>query len=215
MSRDPCILGWAQSGAVCPPGISFVPLDGTDILLIQDTCAPDARNRLQSQVRCFDYGVDFLPTMPAAAVSPSEASGFAATHALELAGLLCDLSGTGQVTLSMGTEPLPAPPKNAPTGRDWMQQRHARHKQLTARNAIAIDVFDQLGTQNFVTKTRTTGFQTERDVLVPRDCFIPFLNDLQAKARSISSAPAPLAVTGLWPPFSFVQPIWDKRPVWD
>ncbi|CAN0602012.1 unnamed protein product [Ectocarpus sp. 12 AP-2014] len=214
MQHDRTVLGWAKKSTRCPGSVTRLAAGGTDLLLIDVTEAKTARARLELQVMCFETGIDFVPTAPAQLFPEPAGVSRAITQEREIAAMLDHFEGKGQLRLEIADAPVPTAQTAAASGRDWLTRRKALYDTRIARKLRAKDVLDHLDLAEFDIKTRALATGVERDILVPKKALKRVLKHLRTSAEKIDTAMT-LSVTGLWPPFSFVQPFCDSRTTWD
>lgn len=212
---DETVLGWARAGALCPAGVTSHKVDAFDLLLVDSRKAPDARDRLRWQVACFELGLDFVPTAPATAISQADGVHIATKHAATLSEGLERLAGMGQLTLGLTWSSDHGSQSTPENGRAWLAQRRRLHHREAAQKASATVLLDRLDCPGTGTTTREYRKRLERDVLLPRAQFKDALRHLAAKAAALEAGTVSLGVTGLWPPFSFVQPFSGNACPWD
>lgn len=205
MTGQRLVLGWAPSDVRCPAPISVRKIGPIGVLLVPEHIAGTARARLQHQLRHFETGMAFVPTAPAVSVPENDGARIAQMRQKQLAEALVALEGTGQLTLSMTWDiPVQRLP-NRTCGRDWLHQRKHLHAEADHRSRTALTFLDLLEDLGLASRTRQKNQSVERDLLVSETRMNSIRQRIQKHAATFKAGDLSLTVTGLWPPFSFVQ----------
>ncbi|MEO0745696.1 MAG: GvpL/GvpF family gas vesicle protein [Pseudomonadota bacterium] len=205
MTGQRLVLGWAHSDVHCPAPIAVRKVGPIGVLLVPEHAAGTARARLQHQLRCFETGMAFVPTAPAESVPENDGARIAKSQQKQLAEALVALDGMGQLTLSM-TWASPVQRLHKRTcGRDWLRHRKDLHAEADHRSRTALTFLDLLQNLGQASRTRQQNQGVERDLLVSGARMNSIRQRIQKHAATFEAGDLRLTVTGLWPPFSFVQ----------
>ena len=194
------VLGWTQEAGPLPAGVSQHRYNAGVILLASPDVSDGARDRLALQVKCFDSGIGFIPASPHIKLTVHDALTLA-----KKPGFLDQLGGlqdNGQFTLALH---CPTQTKrSASHGRNWLIERKALHDTQSNSVAFTTDLVEQTGLK--ATPLRSRGDMVECDLLANRNAANEIRQSIQRIIADASfGANATLVVTGLWPPFGFVQ----------
>lgn len=205
MKRKRIVLGWARAGIACPDHVATQRVGPLDILLVDADRGTDARARLLWQVRCFDFGMDFLPVAPSIAMSENAGRATAKDEVKVLEDRLDYLEGLGQLTLSATWRAHSNPIQVKPTGREWLATKSQNLKRDKTARQTATAFFDLLKTTGFETQNWNRDQCVERDILLPRSKLAALTALIHTHATTSDAHTFKLSVTGLWPPYRFVQ----------
>ncbi|PJI91428.1 gas vesicle protein GvpL/GvpF [Yoonia maricola] len=194
------VLGWTRHRTNLPSGVRSLHCGDWTILVSDDPSIQTARHRLAAQVSCFDAGLDFLPTAPAQNIAIYDATSF--TRTTDLDALWRKLSDRGQ--FSVAVRMAADQEHRTQDGRSWLKTRQAQRQRQRHCGTMLADIVAHLKLPT--TQPRHTENSASCDVLVQRDDTNRVHNAMQHLARLMQGPPdMRLCVTGLWPPFGFVD----------
>lgn len=205
-------LGWTDADARPPAPLR---LRGQGPVRLITAPAPEAdtpRQRLELLQQCFDAGLDLIPL----AVADRNSADLAETCPTGLPAQLAALRGCGQLSLTLTWQAAPSTARQI-TGQSWLHQRHRQRAEAAALGQLAVSALltlaDCLPCRQNPPKLAAGGCSL--DLLVPRS----ELGAIQSRISSLSQSlavellpNAALLVTGLWPPYTFVQPATQQIP---
>ena len=205
MTSGRTVLGWTQGHIAYPAPVVVREVGPLGILLVPDHLAATPRTRLQLQMQCFENEIGFIPTAPSLPLSEDDGLRFARARRAELLDALVQFDGLGQLTLSMTWKfPTKRLPKRI-CGRDWLRKRQELHSVSDQLARTALAFFDGCANPVIDSRTRQQNQRVERDILISKRCLDGILNGIRKHADEYDADGLSLTVTGLWPPFSFVQ----------
>ena len=193
-------LGCTSDAKTAPEHVTAYPYGSVELLSTSPSHAGSARERLCLQTMCFDAGMSMLPIAPSHVVSRQEA--VAIMQQIDLMAGLRTVQNTGQLTLSVDLPPRRQDAKQG--GRSWLIARQAelgksrQHAQLLRNIAehIALPASDP----------RIKNSTVQCDILVSRLDTAKVKDKIAQYLSSLADhADMTLLITGLWPPFSFVD----------
>lgn len=193
-------LGWCWSTTRPPQGVTLHP---SGAVAIASGTASTARERMKLQAAIVASGADVLPLAPASQVSLTQAA------ALSLDGVAQALRAiSGQVQMTLLATPQDHPkPAGIATGRDWLRARQGlrddRDAWCNRLHAFA---------QNVSPKTTQPTWRNSRlhcAIMIRRTDVDALKDRLHATSHALPKAR--LVVTGPWPPYSFTQPLAERR----
>lgn len=206
MTASRIVLGWARDRPARTAQMTTRKVGSLFLLMTTAQTAAVPRAIMHQQVRCFENGIDFLPTAPAGNMTETQGVRLAETHERTMTAELARLKGKGQLNLSMNWE-SPTDRKLAVSrGQDWLRARQHGHAVSDHRRRRAMAFLDQCKFNGWDTCTRQPRNRVERDVLMPRGELEDALSHIRRQAADCDENDLALAITGLWPPFSFVKP---------
>lgn len=207
MMAERSVLGWAAAGVDC--GTDVARVGAVEVLLHR--AGDTARARLKAQADCFAQGVNFVPTAPALDLSETVGKSIADQHQQQILTDIDSLKNRGQMYLTLQWSQPDDPPIDETTGRTWLLARALRVKAAQRAEDRARATMERLIEGLAPAEMQSMRGGLGATLLVHRKRVQPLCDTLRAIGSSLEGHDLKLTLSGLWPPFSFVQPFQDRR----
>lgn len=201
-------LGWTCASTGVPAPLTLADAGRLRVILAPKDHCNSPRARLALAQACFEAGVDFVPLSATGAVTAATAKRIARSCAQDVQAQMAQISGAGQLLISVALAHSPPPAPTPTTGRAWLQARKNHLSMINKRVRDAHVTLDALTTPlpYPCTAGQETPVTCTRAVLVPRGDVAAARTVLQGLGSRLHPDPAlRVDITGLWPAFGFVK----------